>query len=133
MREMISSSLLDACSDEELREVNALVDKILKHRDDERKSEAMERARALLASAGLKLEDLVKAKKKPARALLYRGGRMYQHPTDKTLVWHARGQKPNWLRDLEAAGGTAVELPASDNVVKATVNDNVIPAVKRMA
>jgi hypothetical protein len=107
---MINSSLLDACSDEELKEVSVLVEKILKHRDDERKSEAIERARALLASAGLKLEDLVKAKKKPNGAVSYKGGHTYQHPTDKSLVWHAKGQKPKWLRELEADGDKAIEL-----------------------
>jgi hypothetical protein len=36
----------------------------------------------------------------------------YQHPAKKELTWNAKGQKPNWLRELEAQGGKPVEVPA---------------------
>ena len=44
------------------------------------------------------------------KAPVYHGGRQYQHPTNKALMWNAKGQKPNWLRELEASGGKAVEI-----------------------
>ena len=43
---MIQADMLDAFSDEDVREVRALCDRVLTSRDDERKSEAIERARA---------------------------------------------------------------------------------------
>jgi hypothetical protein len=42
----------------------------------------------------------------------------YQHPSDKTLVWLAKGQKPNWLRELEAEGGKAVEVPEQGESIR---------------
>jgi DNA-binding protein H-NS len=107
---MIKDDMLDAYSDDEIRKVKALADKVLKLRDDERKAKAMEEARATLAAAGLTFKDLVKAKTKPARGPQYKGGVLYQHPSNKTLVWNAKGQKPKWLRELEAGGEKAIEL-----------------------
>ena len=62
-----------------------------------------------MAAVGLTLKDL-NGKHKPKGAV-YRGGHQYQHPTNKALIWKGHGQKPNWLRELEAGGGKAVELP----------------------
>jgi predicted metal-binding transcription factor (methanogenesis marker protein 9) len=112
---MIKADMLDAFNDEELGEVKVLADKLLKHRDEQRKAKALEEARATLAAAGLSLRDLSKARIKPAKGPSYKGGHAYQHPTNKSLVWRAKGQKPVWLRELEAGGGAAVEV----------VNDNV--------
>jgi hypothetical protein len=36
----------------------------------------------------------------------------YQHPTNKALVWQAKGKKPKWLIALETDGDKAME-PAS--------------------
>jgi len=47
----------------------------------------------------------------PARCPAYHGGHRYQHPTKKELVWTAKGQKPNWVRELEAEGKRPVEVP----------------------
>lgn len=113
---MIKQDMLDGFNDDELREVKGLADKLLGKRDDDRKAKAMDEARATLAAAGLSFKDLVKGKGKAAKGPQYKGGRTYQHPTNKTLVWAAKGQKPKWLRELEGAGGVAVELSANDNV-----------------
>jgi len=112
---MIRANMLDEFSDEDVQEVRVLCDKVLKARDADRKDKALEQARATLAAAGLSLRDLARAKAKPNRGLSYRGGHVYQHPTNKTLTWNARGQKPTWLRELEASGGKAIESPAGDN------------------
>ena len=129
----IKVDMLDAFNDDDIREVRALCDKVLKHRDDDRKAKAMEQARATLAAVGLTLKDLAGARAKAAKGPSYKGGHSYQHPTRKELVWQAKGQKPNWLRELESAGSTAVELAASDNAAKVAANDNAITAAKRMA
>jgi hypothetical protein len=107
---MIKPDMLDAFSDEELGEVKVLADTLLKHRDEERKAKALAEARATLAAAGLSLKDLSRAKIKPAKGPSYKGGHTYQHPVNKSLVWNAKGQKPKWLRQLEASGGMAVEV-----------------------
>jgi DNA-binding protein H-NS len=116
---MISTSMLDELKDDELRVVIEESQGLLKRRDEGRKAKAIENARTLLASVGLSLKDINgKSRGKSAKAPAYKGGHHYQHPTNKTLMWNAKGQKPNWLRELEAAGGKAVEiagLPANDN------------------
>jgi hypothetical protein len=99
---------------------------LLKKRDEERKAKALadvralrakaeSDARALLESVGLSLKSLSgKSKKKGGQGPLYKGGRLYQHPENKALVWKANGQKPNWLRELEARGGKAVEVEGAN-------------------
>jgi hypothetical protein len=132
---MIRVDSLDALNDNELREVINHSQTLLKKRDEERKAKAIadvralrakteNDARALLESVGLSLKTLSgKSKKKGGQAPLYKGGRLYQHPDNKGLIWKANGQKPNWLRELEAKGGRAVEVEAA--------NDNALTSAKR--
>jgi len=116
---MIKDDMLDAFNDEEIVAIKALADKVLKSRDDERKARAMEEARATLAAVGLTFKDLVKGRIRTAKGPQYKGGSLYQHPANKALVWNAKGQKPNWLRELEADGGKAVEVPEQESARKA--------------
>ena len=58
-----------------------------------------------------RLSDLNGKSKKVTKGTIYKGGHAYQHPTDKTLIRQAKGQKPRWLRGLEGDGGFAVALP----------------------
>ena len=116
---MVKADMLDGFSDEDIREIKALADKVLKSRDDDRKAKAMEQARETLAAAGLTMKDLAKAKIKPAKGPQYKGGHTYQHPTNKALIWNAKGQKPKWLRELEADGEKAIELPGANDLRKA--------------
>ena len=103
---------LENHEDDELRAVISRSDEILKARDKERKEHAMEQARFILERAGLSFQDaLGKAKNGKAKPPVYRGGCRYQHPGKPELVWTAKGQKPNWLRELEAQGVRAKELP----------------------
>src|SRR5947209_330854 len=110
---------LDTHEDDDLRGVITRCDEILKARDKERKEHAVEQARAILQIAGLTFQDAVgKAKNGKGKPPAYRGGFRYQHPNKPELVWNAKGQKPNWLRELEGQGGHAKELPplaANDN------------------
>jgi DNA-binding protein H-NS len=96
--------------DAELQGVIEQSQAILKQRDEDRKAKALEQARATLAAVGLSLKDLNGKGHAKAKGPVYKGGHSYQHPTNKSLVWNAKGQKPNWLRELEAGGGKAVEV-----------------------
>ena len=108
---MITSSMLDALQDDELRVVIEQSQELLKQRDDERKAKALSDARAMLAAAGLTLKDLNgKGKSKAAKGPVYHGGHTYQHPTNQALTWTAKGKKPGWLVELEGQGKAALEV-----------------------
>jgi DNA-binding protein H-NS len=103
--------MLDALSDDELRSAIEHAQGLLKQRDDARKAKALNDARALLASVGLSLKDIrERVKSKSTKAAAYHSGHRYQHPANKSLMWNAKGQKPNWLRTLENEGGKAIEI-----------------------
>ena len=108
---------LGGLNDDELRDVISRSEQLLKERDEDRKAKAIEQARATLEAVGLSLNDL-KAKRRPVSAKVYHGGRQYQHPTNRALVWKAKGKKPGWLVTLEASGGKAIEI-ANDEARKA--------------
>lgn len=105
--------MLDALGDDDLRAVEARCGILLAEHDRARKDKALEEARALLSSVGLSLKDVAAKPQKNGntKGQTYHAGRQYQHPTNKALTWNAKGQKPNWLRELEMGGGKAVELP----------------------
>jgi hypothetical protein len=119
---MITGDMLGALKDEELHWVINHSQELLKTRDADRKAKALADARALqakaqseartlLESVGLSLQNLGgRAKGKAGRKSLYKAGCVYQHPSDKNLIWKANGQKPNWLRELEGQGGKAVAI-----------------------
>lgn len=119
---MITADMLGALKDDELHWIINHSQELLKKRDAERKAKALVDARALqakaqsdartlLESVGLSLQNLSgKAKGKTARKSLYKAGCSYQHPTDKSLIWKANGQKPNWLRELETKGQAPVPI-----------------------
>lgn len=105
---------LDALKDDDLRAIIGRAEELLKQHDRERKEKALEDARAILASAGLSFRDVASKGRGPNRGKTpaYRGGHHYQHPTKKELVWTAKGQKPNWVRELEVEGKRPVEVQA---------------------
>jgi DNA-binding protein H-NS len=104
--------MLDGMTDDELRASIARAQDLLRDRDRQRKDAALADAAAILAKAGLGLKDLARrgprarTKAQPA----YKGGRQYQHPTNKSLVWNAKGKKPAWLGALEGEGKSPVEV-----------------------
>ena len=126
--------MLGALNDDELRAVIKHAEGLLKRRDDDRKAKALLDARTLLASVGLSLKDINgRNRARPAKAPVYQGGHLYQHPSNKALVWNAKGQKPKWLRELEGEGGKAAELApaaANDNAPK-PANDNAQAPLKK--
>lgn len=112
--------MLDTMTDGDLRTVIDRAGELLKSRDRQRKDQALEDARAILAAAGLSLKELAGKSPSGTRAKpAYRGGYRYQHPAKPELIWNAKGQKPNWLRQLEKSGQRAVELPPETAQAKA--------------
>jgi hypothetical protein len=111
----MKTEMLDTLNDDELRAVIARSQELLKLHDRERKERALAEARTLLSSVGLSLKAV--AGKGARHSIPYKGGRHYRHPVKPELVWNAKGQKPNWLRELEREGGKAVEIqePLSDS------------------
>ncbi len=103
---------LDVLKDDDLRAVIGRAGELLKQHDRERKDKALEDARAILASAGLSLRDVAGKATSTQRSKgpSYHSGHHYQHPANKQLVWTAKGQKPRWLRELEAEGKRPVEV-----------------------
>lgn len=117
---------LGGLEDGDLRAIVARCEELLAQHDRERKDKALSEARATLAAVGLSLKDLNgKGRGKAAKGPAYHGGHNYQHPSNKALTWNARGQKPHWLRELEATGSKAVELPPSP------ANDNAPPSLRK--
>ena len=124
---MITADMLGALKDDELHWIINHSQELLKKRDGERKAKALVDARALqakaqsdartlLESVGLSLQNLSgKAKGKTGRKSLYKAGCSYQHPSDKSLIWKANGQKPKWLRDLETRGEHAIKVRAEND------------------
>jgi DNA-binding protein H-NS len=102
--------MLDGLEDADLLAVGARCEELLKEHDRQRKDKALEQARAILTGVGLSLKDVAGKPHKNGKTQAYHSGRKYQHPTNKTLMWNARGQKPIWLRELEASGAKALEV-----------------------
>jgi DNA-binding protein H-NS len=102
---------LDSLADDDLRGIIARAETLLNQRDLERKEKALADATARLAEVGLTIKDLINGKgKKSSKGPVYHGGRSYQHPTNKALVWKGTGKKPGWLVALEGEGKSAVEV-----------------------
>lgn len=99
---------LNKLSDDELRAVINNSQALLTERDQERKDNATAQAKALLESVGLSFKAV--AGKPSRRPVSYKAGCLYRHPSKPELTWNAKGQKPNWLRELEKTGGKAVEM-----------------------
>lgn len=119
---------LETLEDADLRAIIGRAEELLRKHDEERKAKAMNEARALLASVGLSLKDLNgKAGHKATKGLIYKGGHVYQHPSNKMLTWNAKGKKPGWLTALEAERKTAVEIANLNAEMARGANDNMAP------
>jgi DNA-binding protein H-NS len=108
----VKLDMLDGLEDADLLAVTARCEELLAQHDRQRKDKALEQARAILTGAGLNLKDVAGKPHKNGngKGSIYHAGHTYQHPTNKTLTWSGKGKKPNWLIDLESAGGKALEV-----------------------
>lgn len=103
---------LEGLKDDELQQVVARANELLDARKQQKRQEAIEQARSVLAAAGLTVDDLRSSgsRKSVKNAPVYHTGARYQHPDHPEKVWAGKGKKPHWLRDLEKKGGKAVQL-----------------------
>jgi DNA-binding protein H-NS len=109
----MNTAVLDKMTDEELSLTIERAQQTLMERDRERKAEAMKQARTVLEKVGLSLKDLAAAGKKATAGKHARAdGKVFRHPGNPNLEWGGRGNKPQWLRDLEATGGKPIEVAA---------------------
>ena len=113
---MFKVETLNALKDEELQGIIGHAQTLLKTRKEERENEALEKAAEAMRAAGRnvnmrELRSMAKRGNGNGRSP-YKAGTHYQHPDDKSLVWNAKGQKPNWIRDLESAGKGPIEVTA---------------------
>lgn len=69
---MIKLDLLDVLSDSELDQIEAYSRALKKRRDEERKSKAMDEARAILTAAGTAVKDLASTGNEARKALKLR-------------------------------------------------------------
>ncbi|HET6841372.1 MAG TPA: H-NS histone family protein [Candidatus Angelobacter sp.] len=108
---MMKLEILETLKDDELRSIISRAEELLRQHDRALKEKALKDARTILEAAGLSLRDIAPKgrNERPGKSPVYHGGRCYQHPERRELVWTAKGQKPNWLRELEKEGGRAVE------------------------
>ncbi len=84
---------LESLNDNDLQAIIARAGELLKDHDRERKDKALSEATAILAKAGLSLKEVAqRSRTRPKAGGAYRSGRQYQHPTNKTLVWTAKGK-----------------------------------------
>jgi DNA-binding protein H-NS len=96
----------------ELEQIAALAQAELEKRRRKRRDEAIAEIRRIAGAEHIPVSFTAKVRPpKGEKMRVYRSGCRYQHPADKAMVWTGKGQKPNWLRELEAQGGKAVELP----------------------
>ena len=108
--EAVLDSLVEL-EDDALSSIESRCRELKASHDKQRKEQALEAARTILMKAGLSLKDVAKPQKNGSKGPTYHAGRQYLHPANKTLTWNGKVQKPNWLRELEAQGSKAVELP----------------------
>ncbi len=106
--------MLDTLTDAQLTEVIARSNELLIMRDRQRKDDAIEKARTLLAAAGLSFKDIAGKKASRAASVSFRpkSGHTYQHPDNPTLQCLGTGNKPKWWHELAKAGREPIDLGA---------------------
>ena len=102
-----------------LQEVMRRAGELLKERERGRQREAIEQARAILAGAGLTVQDLMSNGGRPAGPTKGkkagaggRAGARYANPADPSQVYApGRGRAPRWYGELKAKGELPEPLP----------------------
>jgi DNA-binding protein H-NS len=116
---------LETLDDAQLQDLMRRAGELLKERERQRQRDAIEQARAILASAGLSVQDMLDgvgrtkasgSARKPAAggadaASARKGGTRYANPANPSQIYEkGRGRTPNWFRELSARGETPEPL-----------------------
>jgi len=95
----------------ELNNLRIEIDKQIAARKRQEKMQVIDQIKALAASKGYSLDELVAEKfpsasagTGPARKVAPK----YAHPSNKALTWTGRGKQPRWVREL-IEGGKSLE------------------------
>ena len=115
--------MLESLDEAGLHDVIRRAGELLKEREQSKRREAIEQARAILEGAGLSIEELMTVAKRPPGKKSRRTkadsptgnvggsrkGLRFANPTDPSQVYEpGRGRAPKWYSELKAKG----ELPA---------------------
>lgn len=96
---------LDELDIEQLEEVIERAQGLLKKLRSERKTRAIEEARAILEKAGVSPRELARTKPAQQKPPAVKAGAKYVNPQNSAESWVAgRGRRPNWVKALEAEG-----------------------------
>lgn len=99
-----SIEALESMDEAGLQAVIRRANELLKERERSRQRDAIEQARAILAGAGLSVQDLVGGKGKKSSPS-GRAGARYANPADPSQVYSVgRGRAPKWYRELKEKG-----------------------------
>jgi DNA-binding protein H-NS len=111
---MTSPAMLESLDEEALQQVIRQAQELLQARQQQKRREAIEQARSILAGAGLTAKDLTaesrasspRSRKSAAKtAPAMRAGDRYVNPANAAQSWTVgRGRVPNWFRELRDAG-----------------------------
>ena len=101
---------LQGLGDAEIEKLIADGQELLKVRAAQRRSEALEAAKATLEKAGLTPQDLIAAtRKRSAGGAAIQSGQKYVNPANPKETWTSgRGRRPDWFKALEKRG----QIPA---------------------
>ena len=96
---------LDKMDRAELLKLKADIEKTLVKKAAEEKKQARAEAEKAVAKFGFSLAEVVGAEpgRKPAKARSV-GAVKYVNPADPTKTWTGRGRRPEWIKELDAAG-----------------------------
>ncbi|SDH11970.1 H-NS family nucleoid-associated regulatory protein [Alloyangia pacifica] len=97
---------LDTLSKDELKQLQADVEKALVTIDARRKAEAKRAAEQVAKQFGYSLDEIITAGGTKGS----KGAPKYANPADPAQTWTGRGRKPNWVIDALGAGKSLEEL-----------------------
>lgn len=96
---------------DDLNNLKAEIDKQLAARKKQEKQFVMDQIKALAASKGFSLDELVGEKALSQSVTATRKvAPKYAHPKDKSLTWTGRGKQPRWVKQLIDEGGSLASL-----------------------
>lgn len=92
---------LNELSLKELKQLRRDVEKAITSFEDRKKREALAELEKAAAEFGFSLSELAGVSKAKTK-----GAPKYRNPNNAEQTWTGRGRTPQWVKDLEAAGGS---------------------------